>query len=121
MKKELEDRILHCIVGMTRIEAYKWWGKFRDEITPRDFRHFIQDHVKLSARYYECEKLRLPRVVKIPKHVGKKKKQFLEGLRTSRSRKCNLRIFNIVQPICIGKMKKSKRIRINKNISNEQV
>jgi hypothetical protein len=104
---------------MTRTEAYKWWGKFRSEITPREFRTFVQKHIKLSARYYECEALRLPKVVKIPKHIGKKKKQFSKGLRTSRSRKCNLKIFNITQPICIGKMKKNKRIRINKNISNE--
>ena len=119
MTKELEDRILHCIVGMTRTEAYKWWGKFRNDITPRDFRHFVQEHIELSARYYECEALRLPRVVRIPKYIGKKKKQFLKGLRTSRSRKCNFRIFNIAPPICIGKMKKSKRIGINKNLSNE--
>ena len=119
MTNDLKNKILNTVSGMSRTKAYKWWGKFRTEITPREFRTFIQDNIELSKRYYECEALRLPRVIKPPKYIGKKKRQLLEGKRTSRSRKCNYKLFNIDLPICIGKMKKSKRIRINKIISNE--
>ena len=114
MTKELEINILSIIEGMTRTEAYKWWGKFRKEITPREFRKFVQEHIPLSKRYYECKALELPRVVKPTKHVGKKKLQFLAGLRKSRSRKNNYKKLGISAPLYLGKLKKSKRIAINK-------
>jgi len=89
----LEIKILKITAGMSRTKAYKWWGKFRNEITPRDFRKLIQKHIPLSKRFYECQALQLPPVVKPPKYVGKKKLQFLAGLRTSKSRKCNITRF----------------------------
>jgi hypothetical protein len=77
----LKQEILKTIKGMSRTQAYKCWRSFRKLINSKDFRLFVQENVHLSERFYECEALRLPKVVKPQIHVGKKKMEQLQGYR----------------------------------------